>query len=112
MSPDFILLGYQEASMPTVTNDNLASRAHGVQPMNLVATGWALTCALVGLYVLCYLAAFAWPTAGLAHGWLALFATEPGNVVRTFVEGVAGSTVGAWVAAAFFVPTYNRLAAG
>jgi hypothetical protein len=77
--------------------------------VNLVATGAALTITLVGLFVLCELAALVWPTAGLAHGWVRLFASEPEHVIRTFVEGVLGSIAGAWVATLLFVPAYNRL---
>jgi len=78
-------------------------------PMNFLATGWALTTTLVGLFVLCYLAALVAPSLGLAHGWVGLFATQPDNLVRTFAEGVIGSAAGAWVAAILFVPVYNRL---
>jgi hypothetical protein len=91
-------------------DDFLDTRAHRMQPMNLVGTGWALTSALVGLFVLRHLAAFAWPTSGLIHGCVALVTTEAGNVARTFIEGVIGCSVGAWVVAALSVPISNRLA--
>jgi hypothetical protein len=77
--------------------------------LDLIATGGALTTALVGLFILCQIVALVWPAAGLAHGWIRLFASEPANVLRTFVEGVLGSVAGAWVAALLFVPVYNRL---
>jgi hypothetical protein len=76
--------------------------------MNLVATGWALTSALVGLFVICYLLSFMWPTSGLAHGWVNLFAAHPDSFARTFIEGVVCSTVAAWLAAVLFVRVYNR----
>ena len=99
--------------MTTVTTDRAPSGtdAHLRVPLNLIATGWGLTCALVGLFVLCDALAFVWPTSGLAHGWIRLFATEPHNVARTFVEGVLGSAAAAWIAAVLSVPIYNRLAA-
>lgn len=77
--------------------------------MNFMATGWALTTTLVGLFILCYLAALVAPSLGLAHGWIRLFSTQPDNLVRTFAEGVIGSAAGAWAAAILFVPMYNRL---
>ena len=96
--------------MPTSTINTMpsSSQAHGA-PMNLVATGWALTSALVGLFVICYLLSFVWPTSGLAHGWVGLFATHPDNFTRTLVEGVVGSGAAAWLTAVLFVPVYNRM---
>lgn len=96
-------------STSTLHNAVPAVDAQRAAPMNLLATGWALTTTLVGLFVLCYLAALVAPSAGLAHGWIGLFATQPANLVRTFAEGVIGSVVAAWVAAILFVPVYNRL---
>ncbi|MCG7392938.1 DUF5676 family membrane protein [Microvirga sp. ACRRW] len=96
--------------MPVSTIETMpsSSQTRGTS-MNLVATGWALTSALVGLFVICYLLSFVWPTSGLAHGWVSLLATQPDNFVRTFVEGVVGSTAAAWLAAVLFVPVYNRM---
>ena len=78
-------------------------------PMNLVAMGWALTSALVGLFVICYLLSFVWPTSGLAHGWVSLFATHPESPGRTLVEGIVGSAAAAWIGSVLFVPVYNRM---
>ncbi len=78
--------------------------------LDLVATGVALTGTLVGLFVLCDLTTLAWPTAGLAHGWVRLFASAPEDWGHSFAEGVLGSAAGAWVATVLFVPVYNRLA--
>jgi hypothetical protein len=78
-------------------------------PMHLVATGWALTTTLVGLFVICYLLSFVWPTSGLAHGWVSLFATQPDSPGRTLVEGIVGNAVAAWIGAVLFVPVYNRM---
>jgi hypothetical protein len=89
--------GSEEATMSASTlHDTLpAVDAHRASPMNLAATGWALTTTLVGLFVLCYLAALAMLSLGLAHGWVSLFATQPDHVARTFAEGVIGSATGA-----------------
>lgn len=96
-------------SASTLHNTIPAVDARRASPMNLLATGWALTTTLVGLFVLCYLAALVAPALGLAHGWIGLFATQPDNLVRTFAEGVVGSAAAAWVATLLFVPVYNRL---
>lgn len=98
--------------MATITTNQAPSsaRVRLNEPMNFVATGCALTSALVGLFILCDVLAYVWPTSALAHGWIRLFATEPDNVARTFVEGVLGSAVAAWIAALLFVPVYNRFA--
>lgn len=98
--------------MATITTNPAPSsaRVRLNEPMNLVATGCALTSALVGLFILCDVLAYVWPTSALAHGWIRLFATEPDNIARTFVEGVLGNAVAAWIAALLFVPVYNRLA--
>ncbi len=96
-------------SASTLHNAVPAVDAQRASPMNFLATGWALTTTLVGLFVLCYVAALVAPSLGLAHGWIGLFATQPNNLVRTFAEGVIGSAVAAWVATLLFVPVYNRL---
>lgn len=99
-----------EAAMATLTSNRMSAGTQLRSPMNLIAAGWGLTCALVGLFVICFALAYFWPTSALAHGWIKLFASEPDNIPRTFVEGVLGSAVAAWLAAAIFVPVYNRLA--
>jgi hypothetical protein len=96
-------------STSTIKTTLPTSQAHGTAPMHLVAMGWALTTALVGLFVICYLLSFVWPTSGLAHGWVSLFATHPESPGRTLVEGIVGNAVAAWIAAVLFVPVYNRM---
>jgi hypothetical protein len=75
--------------------------------MDLVAAGAALTVALVGLFIVCDIIALVWPAAGLAHGWVRLFATNPDNAGLTLAQGVIGSALAAWLVAALFVPVYN-----
>ena len=86
-----------------------ATETRHISPLHLTAMGWALTTALVGLFILCLLSVLVWPTSALAHGWIRLFATEPDNLARTFAEGVLGSAVAAWITTVLFVPVYNRL---
>jgi hypothetical protein len=77
------------------------------QELSLVAFGWGLSAALVVLYVLCWLAVLVAP--GLAHGWLALFSTQPAGSVTSLIIGVIVNIVMGWVAAAVLVPVYNAL---
>ena len=93
----------------TLFNPVSADDTRDSTPLHLKALGWALTSTLVGMFVICYLLSFVWPTSGLAHGWVTLFATQPDNFVRTFVEGIIGSAAAAWIAAVLFVPVYNRM---
>ncbi|MBF9197375.1 DUF5676 family membrane protein [Microvirga terrestris] len=96
-------------STSTFQNTVPTAETRWTSPMNLMAAGWALTTTLVGLFILCYLVALVWPAAGLAHGWIGMFANQPDNVLRTFAEGIIGSAVTAWVTTTLFVPLYNRL---
>ena len=75
--------------------------------LNLTAFGWALSAALVVLYVLCWLAVFIVPS--LAHGWLALFSTEPAGSVTGLIAGIVSSIVMGWIAAAVLATVYNKL---
>jgi len=95
--------------MATLTSDRMSAGTRLRTPMNLVAAGWGLTTALVGLFVICFALSFVWPVGGGSHAWIKLFASEPDNIPRTFVEGVLGSAVAAWLAAVLFVPVYNRM---
>ncbi|PVE24783.1 hypothetical protein DC522_09220 [Microvirga sp. KLBC 81] len=96
-------------SASTLQNTVPATETHRVSPMSLMAAGWALSSALIGLFILCYLATLVWPTAGLAHGWIEIFASQPDNLPRSFAEGVIGSLAAAWITVVLFVPVYNRL---
>ena len=97
--------------MPASTVDSTLQTSHPqtTSGMNLTATGLALTSALVGLFLVCYILSFVWPTGGLAHGWVDLFVSQPGNVAMTFVEGIVGNAIAAWLAALLFVPVYNKM---
>ena len=74
-------------------------------PLKLAPFAFGLSAALVLLYVLCWLAVLVAP--GLAHGWLALFSTEPPGSLGSLVVGVVVSAVMGWVAAAVLVLVYN-----
>jgi hypothetical protein len=96
--------------MATLTSGRTSAGTGLNTPLNLVATGWGLTSALVGLFVVCFALSFVWPAGGGPHAWIRLFASQPDNVLRTLVEGVLGSAAAAWLTAVLFVPVYNRLA--
>ena len=96
--------------MATLTSDRTSAGTGLNTPLNLVATGWGLTSALIGLFVVCFALSFVWPAGGGSHAWIRLFATDPDNLLRTLVEGVLGSAAAAWLTAVLFVPVYNRLA--
>ena len=74
-------------------------------PLKLAPFAFGLAAALVVLYVLCWLAVLLAP--GLAHGWLALFSSEPAGSAGSLVIGVVVSAVMGWVAAAVLVTVYN-----
>jgi hypothetical protein len=78
--------------------------------INIVALGWALSAALVVLYVICALAGMIFPEALLTHGWLSLFSTAPLGTLKSFVDGIVGSIGFAWVTAFVLGLVYNRLA--
>ena len=78
-------------------------------PINIVAAGWALSAALIVLFVLCALAGMTFPGMPLAHSWLNLFSTAPLGSARSFFEGTVGSLAFAWVTAVVLGLVYNRL---
>ena len=80
------------------------------RPIDVVAAGWALSAALVVLFVLCALAGMMLPRFSLAHGWLTLFSTAPLGSCRNFIEGILGSIAFGWIAAVVIGLVYNRLA--
>jgi hypothetical protein len=76
---------------------------------DLVAFGWALSSALVVLFVLCEAAAMILPGWQLAHNWLMLFSTAEAGSFRNLIDGIVFSAVFGWITAAVLVSIYNRL---
>jgi hypothetical protein len=78
--------------------------------LNLMAFGWALSTALIVLFILCEAAAIVFPGWQLAHGWLALFSTADVGSVRNLMDGIVFSVVFGWITAGVLAPTYNWFA--
>ncbi len=53
------------------------SPAKTAASLNVVALGWALSAALVVLFVTCLVIALALPGWGASHNWISLFSTAP-----------------------------------
>ena len=77
--------------------------------INIVALGTALSVALVVLFVLCVLAALMFPSAPLAHGWVALFSIQPMGSAANWIAGIVGSIVFAWIIAVVLGLIYNAI---
>lgn len=80
-------------------------------PFNIVALGWALSSALVVLFVLCLLVAVLFPDLPATHAWVGLFSAAPLDSVRVWIDGIVFSVVFGWVTAAVLGAVYNRLIA-
>ncbi len=80
-------------------------------PIHFVALGTAVSAALVVLFVLCWIVAFAAPgLVSASHGWITLFTTAPVGSLRALIEGVIWSIVFGWIIAGVMAPIYNRIA--
>jgi hypothetical protein len=84
-------------------------------PLNIVALGWAISAALVVLFVICMVAGFLFPDLPAAQGWLAwigLFSVTPSEhpftSVRVWIDGIGFSLVFGWVTTVVVGLVYNR----
>lgn len=80
-------------------------------PFNINALGWALSAALVVLFVLCLIVALLFPDLRASHAWVGLFSAAPLDSVRVWVDGIVFSIAFGWVTAAILGAVYNRLIA-
>jgi hypothetical protein len=78
--------------------------------LNAVALGWALSAALVVLFVLCLVAALVVPEWRASHAWISLFSVAPLTSARVWIDGIVFSIVFGWVAALVLGLVYNRVA--
>lgn len=80
-------------------------------PFNIVALGWALSAALVVLFVICLVVGLLLPDLPASHAWVGLFSAAPLDSFRVWVDGILFSIVFGWVTAAVLGAVYNRLIA-
>ncbi len=82
---------------------------HGSAPLNAIAFGWAISAALLVLFVLCLLAALLLPGWTASHAWVGLYSTAPTNSFRVWIDGVVFSLVFGWIFALVVAFVYNCL---
>ena len=85
--------------------------ANQTAPFNIVALGWALSAALVVLFVVCLVVALLFPDLPATHAWVGLFSAAPMTSLRVWVDGILFSVVFGWITAAVLGVVYNRLIA-
>jgi hypothetical protein len=85
-------------------------------PLNIVALGWALSAALIVLFVICLVVSFIFPDLPASQGWAAwisLFSVtvvdRPFTSARVWIDGIVFSLVFGWVTAVVLGLVYNRL---
>ncbi len=85
-------------------------------PLNIVALGWAISAALIVLFVICMVSSFVFPGLPAAQGWaawIALFSVtptdQPFTSVRVWIDGIVFSLVFGWVTGIVLGFVYNRL---
>jgi len=81
----------------------------GVRPLNVVALGWALSLALVALFLVSLVVALLFPGLGASHAWVGLFSAAPLDSSRVWIEGIIFSVVFGWITAGVSGTVYNRL---
>ena len=89
----------------------MATESAGSAPFNIVALGWALSAALVVLFVICLVVAVLLPDLPATHAWVGLFSAAPMTSLRVWVDGILFSVVFGWITAAVLGVVYNRLIA-
>ncbi len=78
-------------------------------PLNVVAFGWAISAALVVLFVVCLAIAIALPNWNVSHAWVGLFSTAPMTSARVWIEGIGYSFIFGWITGAVIGLVYNAL---
>jgi len=77
--------------------------------LDVMALGWALSAALVVLFVICLVVVLVLPDWRASHAWIGLYSAAPLTSLRVWVDGVVFSLVFGWVTALVFGSVYNRL---
>lgn len=78
-------------------------------PLSIAAFGWAISIALVVLFIICLVIAIAAPNWNVSHAWIGLFSTAPMTSARVWIEGIGYSFIFGWITAAVIGLVYNRL---
>jgi phosphotransferase system glucose/maltose/N-acetylglucosamine-specific IIC component len=88
----------------------------GNSSLNIVALGWAISAALIVLFVICLVISFIFPDLPASQGWsawIALFSVTPTEhpflSVRVWIDGIGFSLVFGWATAVVLGLIYNRL---
>ena len=89
----------------------MATNTNGSAPFNIAALGWALSAALVVLFVICLVVALLFPGLPATHAWVGLFSAAPLDSVRVWIDGVVFSVAFGWITAVVLGSVYNRLIA-
>jgi len=83
--------------------------------LNVVALGWAVSAALIILFVICLVSSFVFPSLPASQGWaawIALFSVTPAEhpflSIRVWLDGIGFSLVFGWVTAIVLGTVYNR----
>ena len=77
--------------------------------LKIAAMGWALSAALIVLFVICLAVALALPQWPATHAWIGLFSVAPLTSARVWIDGIVFSAAFGWIAAVVLVLVYNRL---
>lgn len=77
--------------------------------IHALAAGWAVTAALLIVFLACALIAFFWPTSALGQGWNALLAASPDGSFASLIATVVTLLILAWLMTGVFVGVYNCL---
>lgn len=85
------------------------STQHSYSRLHIVAFGWAVSAALVVLFVACLAVALALPQWPATHAWIRLFSVAPLTSLRVWVDGIVFSLAFGWIAASVLGVVYNRL---
>jgi hypothetical protein len=87
----------------------MAAPTTSKNPLDVIALGWALSAALVVLFVVCLAVALVLPDLQASHGWISLFSVAPMNSVRVWIDGIVFSIVFGWISAVVIGTVYNHL---
>ncbi len=77
----------------------------------LAPAAWAMSAALVVVFVLCAALELVAPNLPFAHDWIDLFTVRPVTSAFGWIEGIVGSVAVAWIFAVVGGIVFNKLSA-